>query len=390
MLVESRRIRDRYRLDEPIGGGAMGTVWRARDERLDRTVAIKEVLLPHDQDAERTEEAKGRAMREARIAARLQHSHAITVFAVIEEEDRPWLVMEYLPSKSFSAVIKEEPASVDDAIRVGAQVSSALAAAHRAGIVHRDVKPANILVADDGTAKITDFGISRAIGDVKLTATGEIAGTPAYLAPEVARGEEASYAADVFSLGATLYAAIEGKPPFGTADNTIALLFRVSSGDVEPPQKAERLTPLLERMLATDPAERPTMDEVERELAALSPSTVPTPVLLADTLPAPVPAPDPAPETVPDVAPVSPSARRGLIAVGAGAVLLCIAVVVAILLVVRQRPPQDQASGQPPATETPSSVAPSNVQQPPTSVPTTTAKSPTPSASTVASPTGPA
>jgi serine/threonine protein kinase len=107
MLVESRRIRDRYRLLEPIGGGAMGTVWRAQDEMLGRTVAIKELLLPHDHDEHRTEEAKNRAMREARIAARLQHSHAITVFAVLEEEDRPWLVMEYLASKSFAVLIQD-------------------------------------------------------------------------------------------------------------------------------------------------------------------------------------------------------------------------------------------------------------------------------------------
>src|SRR6266540_384535 len=166
MLVESRRIRDRYRLLEPIGGGAMGTVWRAHDERLDRTVAIKELLLPYGQDEQRTEDAKNRAMREARIAARLQHSHAITVFAVLDEEDRPWLIMEYLASKSFAIMLREEPASVDTAIDVG----------------------------EHGTTKITDFGISRAIGDVKLTATGEIAGTPAYLAPEVARGEDADFA----------------------------------------------------------------------------------------------------------------------------------------------------------------------------------------------------
>jgi serine/threonine protein kinase len=405
MLVESRRIRDRYRLIEPIGGGAMGTVWRAQDERLDRTVAIKELLLPHDHDEHRTEEAKNRAMREARIAARLQHSHAITVFAVLEEEDRPWLVMEYLPSKSFAVLIQDEPASVDDAIRVGAQISSALAGAHRAGIVHRDVKPANILVSDDGTAKITDFGISRAIGDVKLTATGEIAGTPAYLAPEVARGEDADFAADVFSLGATLYAAVEGGSPYGTADNPIALLYKASSGEVEPPVKAERLTPLLLRMLATEPAERPSMDEVERELRALLPDAEPGESVLAATIPeaeaAAVTPAAPAAPTTPAAAPaageltaVSPGARKGMIAVGAGAALLCVAVVVAILLIVRQRSPQDnvaapQASptpsasvpGSAPASVTPSS-SPSASPSPP---PTTSAPPPSPTISTVAS-----
>jgi serine/threonine protein kinase len=378
MLVESRRIRDRYRLLEPIGGGAMGTVWRAQDEKLDRTVAIKELLLPHDHDEHRTEEAKNRAMREARIAARLQHSHAITVFAVLEEEDRPWLIMEYLPSKSLAVQIREEPASVDDAIRVGAQISSALAGAHRVGIVHRDVKPANILVAEDGTAKITDFGISRAIGDVKLTATGEIAGTPAYLAPEVARGEDVSFAADVFSLGATLYAAVEGQPPYGTADNPIALLYKASSGEIEPPVKAGRLTPLLLRMLAGEPAGRPSMDEVEQELRALLADDEPGVPVLAATIPEtePAAAPDvPAAVTVPvgEVTAVSPGARKGLIAVGAGAALLCVAVVVAILLVVRQKAPQDNAGSLPPA-------------QPSTSASSTPSPSDSPSASPSSTP----
>ncbi|WP_328448558.1 serine/threonine-protein kinase [Amycolatopsis sp. NBC_00438] len=396
MLVESRRIRDRYRLIEPIGGGAMGTVWRAQDERLDRTVAIKELLLPHDHDEDRTEEAKNRAMREARIAARLQHSHAITVFAVLEEEDRPWLVMEYLPSKSFAVLIQEEPVPVDDAIRVGAQISSALAGAHRVGIVHRDVKPANILVSDDGTAKITDFGISRAIGDVKLTATGEIAGTPAYLAPEIARGEDASFAADVFSLGATLYAAVEGSTPYGTADNPIALLYKASSGEIEPPVKAERLTPLLLRMLAPEPGDRPSMDEVERELRALLTDEEPGEAVLAATVPetpAAVPA-MPASAVIPppppgEVAAVSPGARKGMIAVGAGAALLCVAVVVAILLVVRQKPPQDNAA--PPASLAPStsaSVTPSVTPSPtpaPSSAPSTSAPPTSPTISTVAS-----
>jgi len=388
MLVESRRIRDRYRLLEPIGGGAMGTVWRAQDEKLDRTVAIKELLLPHDHDEQRTQEAKNRAMREARIAARLQHSHAITVFAVLEEEDRPWLVMEYLPSKSLALVLGEEPATVDDAIRVGVQISSALAGAHRAGVVHRDVKPANILVSEDGTAKITDFGISRAIGDVKLTATGEIAGTPAYLAPEVARGEDVDFAADVFSLGATLYAAVEGQSPYGTADNPIALLYKASSGEIVPPEKAGRLTPLLLRMLATEPAERPSMDEVEQELLALLPDPEAGEPVLAATVPEAEPPAVPvvpAVATVPagEVTAVSPGARKGLIAVGAGAALLCVAVVVAILLVVRQKQPQDNVAA--PPSQTPSTSA----SAAPSTPPSTPAPSSPPTSATSAPPTSP-
>ena len=387
MLVESRRIRDRYRLLEPIGGGAMGTVWRAHDERLDRTVAIKELLLPYGQDEQRTEDAKNRAMREARIAARLQHSHAITVFAVLDEEDRPWLIMEYLASQSFGTILHEKPATVDTAIDVGAQVSSALAAAHRVGIVHRDVKPANILVGEDGTAKITDFGISRAIGDVKLTATGEIAGTPAYLAPEVARGEDADFASDVFSLGATLYVAVEGRAPYGTADNPIALLYRASSGEIAPPEQAGRLTPLLTRMLSADQADRPSMAEVARELAALRAGDAPEVPAVAE-LPPVAATTVPAAPTVPEVAQVSTGGRRGLIAVGAGAALLCVAVVVAILLVVRQKPPQDEATSNNPGPLAAAPVTSSQPVVPPASSEQSTAPptSPTkPTVSTVAS-----
>src|SRR5690606_15834300 len=149
------------------------------------------------------------------------------------------LIMQYLPSRTLAEVLKENrflPA--DEVALVGAEVGSALAAAHAAGIVHRDVKPANILVAADGSAKITDFGISHVLGDARLTSTGMLTGTPAYLAPEVARGEPSSPASDVFSLGATLYAAVEGSPPFGTDDNPIALLHRVASEPVTPPARA--------------------------------------------------------------------------------------------------------------------------------------------------------
>jgi serine/threonine protein kinase len=245
--------------------------------------------------------------------------------------------------------------------------------------------------------KITDFGISRAIGDVKLTATGEIAGTPAYLAPEVARGEDADFAADVFSLGATLYAAVEGQSPYGVADNPIALLYKASSGETAPPEKAGRLTPLLLRMLATEPAERPSMDEVERELRALLPDPEPGESVLAATVPdAELPAVPtvPAAVTVPaagEVTKVSPGARKGLIAVGAGAALLCVAVVVAILLVVRQKPPQDNAAA-PPSTQESSSVSatPSTTPSPsatpsPTPTPATSAPPNSPTVSTVAS-----
>jgi serine/threonine protein kinase len=288
---EIREIAGRYRLIARIGGGAMGVVWQAEDRYLDRVVAVKELLMPFGQGEEKATEAKNRAMREARIAARLQHPHAISVFNVVEDGDRPWLIMEYLPSMSLAAAIKENGARpVDEVIGIAIQLASALAAAHEAGIVHRDVKPGNVLLGEDGTVKVTDFGISRAIGDVTLTATGEIAGTPAFLAPEVARGEEASFASDVFSLGATMYTAIEGTPPFGSSDNAIALLYRVSSGEIVPPAQAGKLEPLMLRMLAVDTQERPTMKEALAELEAFDVSGGATPTVKELPPPEPVPA----------------------------------------------------------------------------------------------------
>ncbi|MDQ3761030.1 MAG: serine/threonine protein kinase, partial [Actinomycetota bacterium] len=213
----------------------MGVVWQAMDERLERLVAVKQLLLRLDLSPRETDEARARALREARIAARLQHPNAIVVYDVAEHEGEPCLVMEYLPSRSLAAVLSERCClPVAEVASIGRQIASALAAAHAAQIVHRDVKPGNILITDDGTAKITDFGVSRAAGDVTVTQTGIMAGTPAYLAPEVARGQVPTPASDVFSLGATLYAALEGRAPFGDSDNPLALLHAVAGGQVEP------------------------------------------------------------------------------------------------------------------------------------------------------------
>ena len=231
MSAEGRLITGRYRLEKRIGSGAMGTVWRAVDERLHRTVAVKQLLLQPGYTDEETEEARQRAMREGRIAARLQHQNAIVVFDVAEDEGQPVLVMESLPSQSLASVLTEQGVLPPQTVaRIGAQVAGALAAAHMAGIVHRDLKPGNILLGDNGIAKITDFGISRAIGDVSVTKSGILAGTPAYLSPEVALGRDPAPASDVFSLGSTLYAAVEGEPPFGTDENAISLLHRVARG----------------------------------------------------------------------------------------------------------------------------------------------------------------
>ncbi|RTL62023.1 MAG: serine/threonine protein kinase [Pseudonocardiaceae bacterium] len=267
-----RRIGNRYRLDERIAAGAMGAVWRGTDELLNRTVALKELLAAASPGEEDTlEESRQRILREGRIGARLQHAHVISMFDVVVHDDRPWLVMEYLPSRSFAAVLAEKgPMAPREAAAVGEQVADGLAAAHAAGVVHRDVKPGNVLIAENGTAKITDFGVSRAVDDVQLTRTGMIAGTPAFLAPEIARGGQPTPASDVFALGATIYTAVEGLPPFGLDDNAYALLHKVATGAVNPPSSAGELAPVLSTLLAPDPANRPTAGQARAALAAVA------------------------------------------------------------------------------------------------------------------------
>ncbi|HEX8303606.1 MAG TPA: protein kinase [Jatrophihabitans sp.] len=263
-------IAERYRLVNRIASGGMGIVWQAWDELLQRPVALKQLRpQPGLSDAD-AELISRRAMREARITARLHHPHAVPVYDVVEYQGQPCLIMQYLPSTSLQTIVNDHgPVQPTEAARIGGEVASALAAAHAAGIVHRDVKPGNVLIAEDGSAKITDFGISHALGDTTLTSTGMVTGTPAYLAPEVARGAESGFASDVFSLGATLYAATEGTPPFGTDQNPMAVLHRVASGQVNPPERSGPLTPLLLRMLALNPADRPPMIDVQHTLKAL-------------------------------------------------------------------------------------------------------------------------
>jgi hypothetical protein len=283
--ADTRLVADRYRLDRQIGAGAMGVVWRAHDLRLERTVALKELLMQPGLAEAEAETARARLLREGRIAARLQHPHAICVYDVALDTGStgdlvvPWLVMEYLPSRSLATVLAEQGTlAPHEAARVGRQVAAALAAAHRAGIVHRDVKPGNILLGRNGTVKITDFGISRATWDATVTSTGILTGTPAYFAPEVVRGELPGPAGDVFSLGSTLYAAVEGEPPFGLDDNTLALLRAVAEGRVRPPQQAGPLSAILMRLLANDPLQRLSMPDAVIALQAVEDAATPGPV----------------------------------------------------------------------------------------------------------------
>jgi eukaryotic-like serine/threonine-protein kinase len=268
---EGQLIAGRYRLISRLGSGAMGVVWQAQDERLHRTVAIKQLLLPSGMGQIEADEANRRALREGRITARLHHPHSIAVYDVAEHEGRPYLIMEYMRSSSLAAVLSMHGVLLPDKVaRIGSQIGSALAAAHAAGIVHRDIKPGNVLLGDDGMVKITDFGISHAVGDVTVTATGILAGTPAYLAPEVAQGGSADFPSDVFSLGSTLYTALEGTPPFGLDNNAIALLHRVALGEIIPPRQSGPLTSLLRRLLHRNPEQRPTMQQAADALATLA------------------------------------------------------------------------------------------------------------------------
>ncbi|GGI47425.1 hypothetical protein BCL57_002122 [Agromyces flavus] len=282
MSTPSTLVADRYRLVKMIGAGGMGVVWEAWDERLHRAVALKMLRTRPELTDEEREAATRRAMREARLNAGLHHPHAVPVFDVVEHEGQPCIVMQLIDSTPLSTLLREHGTfSQAETARVGAEVGSALAAAHHRRIVHRDVKPANILIREDGSAMISDFGVAYALGDASITATGLMFGTPAYLAPEVARGEASTFASDVFSLGSTLFAMLEGAPPFGTDANAIALLHRVAHGDLPKPTRAGPLEPLLLDMLSPEAKHRPDMKHVVSELTALELEPEPEPAVAA-------------------------------------------------------------------------------------------------------------
>ena len=274
-------IADRYTLLREIGRGGMGAVWLARDELLGREVAVKRIGMPGGQSADLE-----RAGREARLAARLNHPHVVAVFDLVTEGDERWLVMEYIDGVTLATLVQRDgaltPAQLSPLVR---QAADALAAAHSAGIVHRDVKPSNILVTEDGQVKLSDFGIARAEADATLTQTGLVTGSPAYLAPEVASGDVATDASDVWSLGATLFHALSGRPPYDVTDNLMGALYRIVNED--PPRLANAgwLAPLLDATMTKEPAERWSMDRV-REFVTLGPTgTVvhPVPPSVAET-----------------------------------------------------------------------------------------------------------
>jgi serine/threonine protein kinase len=298
-------IAGRYSLDREVGRGGTGAVWLGHDEVLGRPVALKRIgLLP---GADRTD--LDRAEREAKLSARLHHPHVVAVFDAVVDEDSWWLVMEYVDGVDLGRLVRDRgPLSPDDAAPVLAQAAGALAAAHAAGIVHRDVKPSNIMVDRAGQVKLTDFGIARIATDPALTQTGMVTGSPAYLAPEVAAGARGDKASDVWSLGATLFHVLDGRPPYDLGDNVIGGLYRIVHEEPPRPADAGWLTPLLEATMVRDPSRRWSMEQVH---AYLDSGTVPPPVsndTATQVLPPVRTAPLP-PAAAPAPAPAAPVTR---------------------------------------------------------------------------------
>lgn len=272
-------IGTRYRLLEPIGRGGMGTVWRARDEVLGRDVAVKEVLPSPDLTDPEREIFTVRTLREARAAGRIGHPGVATVYDVIEEYGRPWIVMQLVDSRTLGAVIREDgPLPPARVARIGLEMLGALLAAHQAGVLHRDVKPDNVLLASDGRAVLTDFGIAVLEGDSSITRTGSLIGTPAFIAPERASGGPAEFASDLWSLGVTLYVAVEGRSPFERA-HPLATLSAVMHQDPLPLRLAGPLAPVIFGLLRKDPAERMSAQELQVYLASLMNGTAPQPTM---------------------------------------------------------------------------------------------------------------
>lgn len=271
---ETRVVAGRYRLRSVIGSGSMGTVWSAYDEFLHRPVAVKEVRLPPGVPVSQADELRERTLREARAIAVLSHPNVITLHDVARENDEPFVVMELLPSRSLAHILRDHgPLTVEQSAAVGIAVASALEAAHAAGITHRDVKPGNVLVAGDGRIKLTDFGIARNVSEATMTRTGMMLGSPAYIAPEVASGGAVTPAADLWGLGATLFAATEGSPPYDADGDPLETVGKVVNGKVPKPAPGP-LSDVIGALMKKESSKRITLREVRRRLYPLQAKTL--------------------------------------------------------------------------------------------------------------------
>jgi tRNA A-37 threonylcarbamoyl transferase component Bud32 len=325
MAVRLTLVAGRYRLLEPVGTGGMGRVWVARDEMLDRDVAVKEFVPPEWMTDDEKDKLRDRTLREARSAARLNHPHVVRIYDVVHAEGLPWIVMEYVPSRSLHQVIAQDgPFAPEAAARIGLHVLDALTAAHRAGVLHRDVKPHNVLIGPDNRVVLTDFGLATFVDDGAVTGSGLVVGSPQYVSPERARDGASTVESDLWSFGATLYAAVEGRSPYAR-DSAMATLMALATEPPDPAVLAGPLTPVLDGLLKHDPADRLTAREVEdrlREIVRDAPITPRTPdaphraVVPAQRAPEKVPdkadAPDPAAEVAPPPLPAAPERRSRL------------------------------------------------------------------------------
>jgi eukaryotic-like serine/threonine-protein kinase len=313
----NRVVADRYLLQARLGRGGMGVVWHAHDTVLGRAVAVKEVALPPTLPQAERRAAEARVMREARAAARLNHPGAVTVYDVLHDQGRTFVVMELVEAPTLAGLVQAEgPLPPGRVAEIGAQLVGALEAAHRAGIVHRDVKPGNVMVADDGGVKLADFGIASLQGDPQLTMTGLVIGSPAYMAPEQASGQPSGPPADLWALGATLFYAVEGAPPFDKG-SLVATLAAVVNEDPRPMRRAGQLAPVIGALLAKDPAARPSAPELREWLSALLDRARPVPSRAAPaaqgpggTVPLPPAAPAPTRRPSRPVLPPAPAVHR--------------------------------------------------------------------------------
>ncbi len=365
-----RTIGGRYRLVRSIGQGGMGTVWEGHDDVLNRRVAVKEVRFPPELGETEVADLRERTMREARATARLSHPNVVTTYDVVEEDDRPWIVMELIPTRSLAAVMHEDgPLPPHRVAEIGLGVLSALESAHAQGVVHRDVKPSNVLITAEGKAVLTDFGIATVAGDPALTSTGVVLGSPAYMPPERARGRSFGPESDLWSLGATLFAASAGHPPF-QADNALGTLTSVISDPVPPLPAGGPLAEAVAGLMQKDPAARDSIQHTRSLLRAAAsdtsalPATVPAAVADAADRTRAVPAggvhPEgPAPTPVTRYAGDEPPRRGGMLAAGLALALLLIGGIVAFALLGGQDD-QGTTGAEPKASPSPSTTAPSS------------------------------
>ncbi|WP_306332199.1 serine/threonine-protein kinase [Streptomyces sp. KL109B] len=339
-------VAGRYRLLDPLGEGGMGTVWRARDEVLGREVAVKEVRAPAGLPEAEVQRMYARLEREAWASARVTHRNVVTVYDVATDEQRPWVVMELVRGVSLAEQLDAEgPMPPQRAAHIGAEVLAALRAAHEAGVLHRDVKPGNVLLSNDGRVVLTDFGIAMVEGTSALTMTGEVIGSPEFLAPERALGRTPGPESDLWSLGVLLYASVEGHSPF-RQDTPLSTLRAIVDEELPPPRSAGPLAPIIEGLLRKDPAERTPVADAERDLRIVGSGgtlradpvqaspLASAPTVTSQQSAAATPPPSPVPMGMPSTATTTPVTaepgphypRRASAAVIAGIVALLLAI----------------------------------------------------------------